>query len=164
MPEIQPQAPEEIEALITHIQTRYHDHHRQELAALLMLARRVEDVHWGDPDLPQGLADLVEDLRQDLDEHMATEDSVLFPLMLQDGHEMISQPIAAMRCDHEGHEQGAKALAALTTHGFTPPGHACGTWQRLYAGLAKLAADLEHHMYLESDILFPRFERQAQQA
>lgn len=161
MPETQPQAPEETTALITHIQTRYHDRHRQDLADLLALARRVEDVHWGDPDLPQGLADLVEDLSRDLEEHMAKEDTVLFPQMLERDHPMILHPIAAMRRDHEGHEKRAKALAALT-HSFTPPHHACGSWQRLYTGLSQLAADLEHHMHLENDILLPRLERGTQ--
>jgi regulator of cell morphogenesis and NO signaling len=62
-----------------------------------------------------------------------------------------------MRHDHDGHGESAQALRELTRD-FTPPDHACGSWRRLYAGLAQLAADLEHHMRLENDILFPRFE------
>ena len=92
MPETQPQAPEETRALITHIQTRYHDRHRQDLVVLLALARRVEDVHWGDPDLPQGLADLVEDLSRGLEEHMGKEERVLFPQMLEGDHQRILHP------------------------------------------------------------------------
>ena len=160
MPEIQPQTPEETRALITHIQTRYHDRHRQDLVELLALARRVEDVHWSDPDLPQGLADLVEDLSRDLEQHMAKEEGILFPLLLQGEDPVIRHPIAAMRHDHEAHRKGVKALASLT-HSFTPPHDACGSWRRLYAGLAQFAADLEHHMHLEDDILFPRFEQKA---
>ena len=67
---------------------------------------------------------------------------------------MIRHPIAAMRHDHEAHRKGVKALASLT-HSFTPPHDACGSWRRLYAGLAQFAADLEHHMHLEDDILVP---------
>ena len=156
----QPPAPEKTEALIAHIQARYHDRHRADLAELLPLARRVEDVHWGDPDLPEGLAALVEDIDRAMEEHMAKEEAVLFPMMLQGGHPMIRHPIAAMRHEHDAHGQGIERLAQAT-RGFTAPPHACGSWRRLYAGLAQLAAELEHHMHLENDILFPRFEAPA---
>lgn len=158
--EQQQPAPEETAPLIAHILSRYHERHRDDLAALLPLARRVEDVHWGDPDLPQGLADLVEDIARDMEEHMAKEEGILFPLMLQGGHPMIGAPIAAMRHDHDGHGESTARLAKLTG-GFTPPGHACGSWRRLYAGLKQLADDLDHHMRLENEVLFPRFEARA---
>ena len=152
-----PPAPEDTASLIAHILARYHERHRDDFATLLPLAQRVEDVHYGDPDLPEGLADLVEDLSRDMEAHMAREEGVLFPLMLQGGHPVIGEPIAAMRRDHDGHGEGTAKLARLTS-GFTPPEHACGSWRRLYAGLAQLAADLDHHRRLEEEVLFPRFE------
>ena len=158
--EPQPAAPDDTEALIAHIRSRYHDRHRDDLAALLALVRRVEDVHYGDPDLPEGLGDLVEDIGRELEDHMAKEEAVLFPLMIRGGHPMIAHPLAAMRHDHDGHEGQVARLSALT-RGFAPPAHACGSWRRLYADLAQLAADLEHHMHLENEVLFPRFEGRA---
>ncbi len=162
MPEIHSQAPQDTEALITHIRAYYHERHRKDLSELLPLARRVDDVHWGDLDLPHGLADLVEDLSRDLETHMAKEEDVLFPLMLQGKRPTILQPLAAMRRDHQEQERNAKSLATLT-HGFTPPKDACGSWRRLYTGLAQVAADLDQHLHLENDILFPRFKRQAEE-
>lgn len=159
MTDSQPPAPEETQALIAHIEARYHGRHREDLIDLLPLVRKVEDVHWGDPDLPLGLADLVEDLGRDLERHMAMEESALFPLMLGVEPPMILPAVAAMRRDHHGYRQGTRALAVLT-RGFRPPEQACAAWLLLYARLARFAADLDHHIHLEDDILFPRFEPQ----
>lgn len=156
MSEMSLQVPGETEALIAHLQMHHHDRHRHALADLLPLAQRVEDVHWGDPDLPQGLANLVEDWGRDLEEHMAKE-KVLFPLMIRGDYQTIHQPIAGMRHDHEELERSAKALSDLT-HGFAPPIHACVSWRRLYAELALLAAELESTMDLENNSHFPRFK------
>lgn len=125
MPAIQPPpfAPEGTAPLIAHLLARYHDRHRDDLAALLPLARRVEDVHWGDPDLPQPLADLVEDLSQNLEAHMSREEGLLFPLLLQGGHPSIRGPIAAMRHDHAEQARMTARLDRLTS-GFTAPEHA----------------------------------------
>jgi regulator of cell morphogenesis and NO signaling len=76
---------------------------------------------------------------------------------------MIVHPIAMMRAEHDQHGDTSAALANLTA-GFIAPEHACGSWRRLYAGLGQFAADLAHHMHLENDILFPRFEAMAADA
>lgn len=159
-PTPQPEAPHETDALIAHIQARYHDRHRADLADLLPLARKVEDAHFGDPALPDGLAVLLEDMAAEMEDHMMKEEHVLFPMMLAGGHPMIVHPIAMMRAEHEAHGDNSAALAAMTAD-FTPPAHACGSWRRLYAGLGQFAADLAHHMHLENDILFRRFEAMA---
>jgi regulator of cell morphogenesis and NO signaling len=158
--EPQPEAPTDTAALIDHIRTRYHDRHRADLERLLPLARKVEDVHFGDPDLPDGLAVHLEQMAAEMEDHMTKEEHVLFPMMAMGGHPMIVHPIAMMRAEHEAHGDNAAALAAMTGQ-FTPPEGACGSWRALYAGLAQFAADLAHHMHLENDILFPRFEAMA---
>ena len=162
-PAPQPAAPTETAALIAHIQTRYHDRHGADLADLLPLARKVEDAHFGDPDLPDGLVVLLEDMAAEMEEHMMKEEHVLFPMMLAGGHPMIVHPIAMMRAEHDQHGDNSAALSELT-RGFAAPEHACGSWRRLYAGLGPFAADLAHHMHLENDILFPRFEAMAADA
>ena len=47
-------------ALIDHILTRYHDVHREQLPELIRMARRVEAVHRENPNVPNGLAELLE--------------------------------------------------------------------------------------------------------
>ena len=84
----EPPAPTDPAALIEHILTRYHAVHREQLPELIAMARRVEAVHKGHPDVPAGLADLLEDMAQYLESHMAKEEQVLFPLLTTGGHDL----------------------------------------------------------------------------
>jgi regulator of cell morphogenesis and NO signaling len=119
------------EALITLVETRYHETHRRELPELIRLARRVEAVHRGNAAAPAGLAQLLEQIAAELDCHMQKEEQILFPLMRRSGHPMIGQPIAAMLTEHDQHGRYLQALEALTGD-FTPPADACSTWRALY--------------------------------
>lgn len=148
--------PQETGAMIAMIETRYHATHRRELPELIRLAHRVEAVHAGKPDVPRGLAALLETMQAELEDHMLKEEQVLFPLMLRGGHPMIVHPIGMMRHEHDGHSEHLRALDALTDGGV-PPAGACNTWRALYAGTRKLADDLMEHIHLENNILFPRF-------
>lgn len=149
--------PESVEDLIAYILERYHQVHRRELPELCDLAIRVEQVHAEHPAVPAGLSDLLARMQAALESHMQKEEQVLFPLMLAGGNPMIVHPIGMMRHEHDEHGEGLRALAALTGD-MTVPDGACNSWRALYAGLAKLAADLTDHMHVENNILFPRFE------
>ncbi len=148
--------PQQTEALIALIETRYHATHRRELPELLRLARRVEAVHGDKPEAPRGLAALLETMAAELEAHMQKEEQVLFPLMRRGGHPMIVHPIGMMRHEHDGHGAHLRALEALTGGGV-PPACACNTWRALYAGTSKLTDDLMAHIHLENNVLFPRF-------
>lgn len=148
--------PQETANLIDHILTRYHAVHRAELPELIRLARRVEAVHRGHPDVPAGLADLLEETLCELDDHMQKEEAMLFPMMLRGGHPMIEYPITAMRGEHEEHGTRLHSIEALT-NGGAAPGNACPTWRALYAGTRKLVDDVMEHIHLENNILFPRW-------
>lgn len=150
--------PDGVEGLIGLIETRYHAVHRRELPELVRLARRVEAVHRDHADVPRGLADLLERMQAELEEHMQKEEQILFPMMRRGGHPMIAQPIAVMLAEHDDHGAHLRALEALT-HDFTPPAGACTSWRALYAGAAKFADDLVTHIHTENNVLFPRFVR-----
>ena len=147
--------------LIDHILQRYHEVHRQQLPELVRMARRVEAVHRDHPQVPHGLADHLETMEQELLDHMAKEEQVLFPLLQQGGHPMVVHPIGAMRLEHVNHGAQIERLAELTTQ-HRPPVDACNTWRALYAGTARLTEDLIEHIHLENNLLFPAFEDQAQ--
>ena len=142
--------------LIDHIETRFHATHRRELPELQRLARRVEAVHRGHADVPAGLADLLERMAAELEDHMQKEEQVLFPLMRNGGHPMIGHPIGMMMSEHDDHGAHLRRLEELT-HEFTPPDDACPPWRALYAGARKLSDDLIEHIHTENNILFPRF-------
>jgi len=147
--------PEDSKKIIDLIVSRYHDTHRRELPELIQLARRVERVHAGHPDVPNGLAEFLEQINEDLGSHMQKEELVLFP-MIRTGHPMVSAPIAAMQAEHVDHGQALEELSALT-HDMQSPQGACGSWRALYVGLRKLSNDLIEHIHIENNILFPRF-------
>ena len=147
--------------LIDHILRRYHEVHRQQLPELIRMARRVEAVHRDHPQVPQGLADHLETMEQELQAHMAKEEQILFPLLKQGGHPMVVHPIGMMRHEHVSHGAQIERLAELTQQ-HQPPAGACNTWQALYAGTARLTEDLIEHIHTENNLLFPAFEGQAQ--
>ena len=149
-------APQESAALVDHIIARYHDTHRRELPELIQLARKVEKVHAKRSDVPRGLADLLERMSTELQQHMAKEELILFPAMKQSMAAGLDMPIARMRHEHDDHGAHLRALTQLT-NGITAPADACRTWQALYAGLAKLTDELMEHIHLENNVLFPRF-------
>jgi len=149
--------PEGTEDLISLIETRYHAVHRRELPELVRLARRVEAVHKDHPELPRGIAALLERMSTELEDHMGKEEQILFPLMRRGGHPMIAQPIAVMLAEHDDHGAHLRTLERLTGD-FTAPADACPTWRALYVGANKLADDLIEHIHTENNVLFPRFQ------
>ena len=143
--------------LIDHIISRYHEVHRAQLPELIRMARRVEAVHRGTPNVPAGLADALEAMQEELLSHMHKEEAVLFPLLRTGGHALAHQPIGMMRAEHTDHGEALEHIASLTGD-ITPPPQACNTWRALYAGLAQLREDLISHIHLENNVLFPQFE------
>ena len=147
-------------ALIEHIVSRFHQVHRAQLPELLRMARRVEAVHRDHPQVPAGLADLLESMEQDLLAHMHKEESILFPMLLAGGNPFVNQPIGVMRAEHVQHGATLERLSELTDNA-TPPAGACNTWRALYAGMAQLQDDLVSHIHLENNLLFAQFDAPA---
>ncbi len=148
--------PEDTAGIVAFILRRFHEVHRQELPALLDLARSVESDRAGHPQAPKGLVEHLERIAESLETHMQKEEHVLFPLMMRGGHPMIAHPIGAMRSDHDDHAHNLAILTELTG-GFQPPENASTSWCLLYDGLAKLTADINEHIRVENEVLFPRF-------
>lgn len=145
-------------ALIEHLLHHYHAVHRVQLPELQRLARKVESVHADHADAPHGLAERLAQLEAELVSHMEKEEQVLFPLMQSGGHPMIRHPIAMMRHEHADHD-GALAELDRLSHGMQAPEGACNSWRSLYQGLTKFRDDLNEHIRLENELLFPAFEQ-----
>jgi regulator of cell morphogenesis and NO signaling len=149
--------PDGTSELIDHIIARYHEVHRRQLPELIMLSRKVEQVHAGKPGVPAGLADLLQKALGELAVHMQKEELMLFPAMRRHGSGPFDSPIGQLRHDHS--DQGAllERIAELTSD-FTVPEGGCGTWRALYTGAVQFRDDLIDHIHIENNILFPRFE------
>lgn len=149
--------PEGTAELTAYIVTRYHEVHRQQVPELIMLSRKVEQVHAGKPGVPAGLADMLQHALGELEVHMRKEELILFPAMRREGAGPLDGPITQMRDDHVDHGELLDRMTELT-NGFIVPEGACGTWRALYAGAAQFKDDLIEHIHIENNILFPRFE------
>ena len=143
--------------MVDHIIARYHDVHRQQLPELIRMARRVEAVHRENPNVPAGLADLLEDMQAELLTHMQKEEKILFPMLKSGGSPLVTQPISMMRAEHVDHGAALERVLALTNDA-NPPAGACNTWRALYTGIAQFADDLVNHIHTENNMLFPQFQ------
>ncbi|WP_188644300.1 iron-sulfur cluster repair di-iron protein [Tsuneonella deserti] len=144
-------------AMIDHVLSRYHEVHRSQLPELILLARKVEQVHAGKPGVPAGLADTLQAALGELEVHMKKEELILFPAMRRKGAGALDGPITQLRHEHVDHGELVERITELTGD-FTVPEGGCGTWRALYAGAAQFKDDLIEHIHLENNILFPRFE------
>jgi len=141
--------------LIEHILIRYHDTHRKQLAELVRLASRVEKVHGDLPACPNGLAEHLDTMRQELEQHMHKEEQILFPMLQQGMNAMAQGPISMMRHEHEGHSSAVSQIIDLTNN-LALPIDACNTWRALYLSLDEFMTDLHNHIEIENTILFNR--------
>lgn len=144
------------EVLIDHIQACYHEAHRRALPELIALSRKVEAVHRDHPKVPAGLSEALRLLRSELEPHMAKEEAILFPAMLQWTEGKYDLPVSELRHEHDDQGVSLRLLESLTDN-FTTPEGACRSWQALYVGVSQLAEDLIEHIHLENNVLFPRF-------
>jgi regulator of cell morphogenesis and NO signaling len=157
--------------LVAHIQARYHVPLRAELPRLSAMMEKVVSRHGKRmPETLLPLQEQFESLRRELIEHMAKEDTVLFPAVLAleanaadgacAGWSWIEQPIDVMETEHEA---AGAALATMRklTQGYAPPEDACPTFRGLYYGLSELERDMHMHVHLENHVLFPRATRLA---
>ncbi len=144
------------DALINHIQVRYHEAHRRALPELIALSRKVEAMHRENPRVPAGLSDVLRQMTRELLPHMVMEETLLFPAMRQRSNGRLDIAIGELRHEHD--DQGALLrLLESRTDDFTAPDGACLSWKALYIGTAQLAEDLMEHIHLENNVLFPRF-------
>jgi regulator of cell morphogenesis and NO signaling len=141
--------------LVQHILDRFHAGHREEVPRLIAMARKVEEVHGDKPACPRGLADLLERVAGELEEHMQKEEQVLFPMLVAGHGARAGMPISVLEAEHDDHGQNLARLRALASD-YVPPAEACNTWRALYLGLAELERELMEHFHLENNALFPR--------
>ncbi|GHE06051.1 regulator [Defluviimonas sp. 20V17] len=144
-------------ALTRFIEDRYHARHRQQLPELVQLASRVESEHFGDHNAPQGLADVLDGLGGEMEAHMRKEELVLFPMIRLGEVKEFAKLMVEMRADHDGHAHEITYIRALTND-LRTPSQVYRTWAALYDGLRRFVADLQEHIRLEDEVLFPPFE------
>jgi regulator of cell morphogenesis and NO signaling len=140
--------------LCDHIVSSHHEHLREELPRLDTLLEKVVRAH-GDarPELTE-LRDIFTALRNELEEHITTEEEELFPLV-RTGGPYDAKQVAELEHDHES---AGSALAKLRelSGGYDLDQALCNTHRATLDGLRELELDLHQHIHEENNVLFPR--------
>ena len=140
--------------LIEHIVEVYHNPLPEELARIEMMARKVHRVH-GDKDqaMFDGILETFLAIRADVEPHLETEETVLFPSILAGSGSR--EAMESLEDDHEGLGELLRKLRSFAND-YLVPMQACNTWRALLVGLETLEGDFHRHIHLENHILHPR--------
>jgi len=141
---------------------------KSELPRIDQLAKKVLNAHG--PNHPElvHLNTVVQNLSQELMQHMMKEEGILFPYIEQLERAVagggpkphgcfgtVQSPIAMMVYEHDSAGELLAEIRRLTAD-FTTPADACPTFHAFYNALKDFEADLHQHIHLENNILFPR--------
>ena len=154
--------------LIQHIVRVHHQYVRQELPRLAEMAQKLAAKRSDRAPELKDVEKLLEELRADMFAHIQKEEQVLFPFIAQMDQDSIiayppahtcfrsvAHPVSKMMQEHESANQIVAELRRLTL-GFQPPEWGCATHVALFSGLRAFETDLNQHVHLENDVLFPR--------
>ena len=153
--------------LVDHIVEAHHGYLRGALQRLRSLVPKVlkgHGAHQGE--VPRGVQELFEALDSELSSHLMKEEQVLFPYIVAlERYGRQGKPCAPFgsvrnlirQMEHE-HKSAGEALGKLrevTSH-YALPQDACPTFTALYEELQHMVRDLQEHIHLENNVLFPR--------
>ena len=154
--------------LTSHIVTQHHDYARRELPRLaqqaMTLAAAEGENH---PDLAR-VEVLLRAMIREFNLHMMREEQMIFPYIVQleaaDREEEPppqppvgpdENPLRNLMAEHDSAIEMLRELRYLTDN-FSPPSDADASMERLYNGLRAFEADMQEHIHLEDNVLFPR--------
>lgn len=161
---------EPIGAVLDHILGVHHTFVKRELPRLVQLMDKVNRVHGANhADTIPEMAAIWKGVAFDLEQHLAKEEEILFPMIralerggASGGHGAggghcggVGAPMRVMEWEHE---EAGKQLDRMRTlaNGYVPPADACGSWRALWSGLDEFERDLHMHVHLENYVLFPK--------
>jgi len=155
-------------ALISYIVANHHAYVREAIPSILAHTRKIADVHGRrHPELQQ-VARCFEGVAAEMTTHMAREERILFPFIVnlagavaRQAHTppapfgSVENPIRMMEAEHESAGTAMAQIRALTS-GYRIPEDACATYRVCLQELEDFEADLHQHVHLENYILFPK--------
>lgn len=148
--------------LIHHIVGHYHREARVEMARLESQADEAVLMEGANHPVLMEIRDEVDRLCIELRNHLAVEERMLFPALLDiaEGRapSIPVETLEPMRLLEDEHEAAAGLLKRLRvlTEGFNPPENARAAQRKFFDTLQTLANSLYRHVYLENQVLFQR--------
>ena len=157
-----------LSGLCGHIVSRHHEYLRSTLPSIAIKAEKVVAAHGAAHSFLVELGQVLRALSAELTQHMAKEETILFPLIarLEEADRSgipappshcgtVLNPIGVMEHEHDDAGAALRKIRELTSD-FRLPEGACNTFRALYAQLEDFEHDLHAHVHLENNILFPR--------
>lgn len=154
--------------LVDFIVNRYQQYLLRELPELEIMASKVVRVHGSRHPEVIEIAKLQQEMKDELLTHMVKEERILFPYIValnnssSDDSSLhashfgtIQNPINMMEMEHEFVGEHLAQIKSLT-NSYTPPLDACSTFKMWFLSLKEMDADLQIHIHLENNILFPK--------
>lgn len=146
--------------LVEHIKNTHHRYVREALPVLWEFAQKVAG-HHGDnhPQLIE-LRTAVLHEAEDLLDHLDKEEQVLFPAIKQlaAGERnlgFVESAVANMMKEHSSSGESLEEWRRLTNN-YTAPAGSCNSFRFLFEKLREFDNDLQQHIHLENNILFPK--------
>lgn len=152
-----------LDFLADYIVNNHHSYVRESLPGLRAYALKVSRVHGGrHPELKE-IYQLVEEINDELLDHMESEERKVFPaikaLVQKEapaaGGKSLEELIGSMEAEHDSVGRAMERIRSLSSD-YTLPADACASYTLLFNALQAFEEDLHLHVHLENNILFPK--------
>jgi len=154
--------------LVDYIEKKHHRYVADTIPVLNQFLGKIASVHGENhPELHEVLR-LFNESAGALTMHMKKEELILFPHIKRmvkatlTNQEValhpagtVEDPVKKMMEEHETEGERFLEIVELTGN-YTPPADACTTYRVAYEMLKEFESDLNHHIHLENNILFPK--------
>ncbi|MBA3900044.1 MAG: iron-sulfur cluster repair di-iron protein [Bacteroidetes bacterium] len=158
----------ELDFLADYIVNTHHKYVENSLPALFEYTQKVARVHGNSHPETIQIADLFFTVRNELICHIGKEEGILFPYVKQlvqakkhntalekPNFGTVQNPIDVMEHEHDSAGEIFRSIRLLAND-FSPPEDACTTYKLSYSKLEEFDKDLQQHIHLENNILFPK--------
>jgi len=156
-----------LDLLADYIEKKHHRYVEAKTLEIMPFLDKVMRVHGGrHPELLE-VGKLFKESAGELAMHMKKEEFILFPYIRkmvqaqQTGTAVhapfgsVQNPIQTMMHEHDSEGERFGKIASLTDN-YTPPADACNTYRVTFSLLKEFEEDLNLHIHLENNILFPK--------
>lgn len=166
--EVQQVSTYELDQLADYIERVHHKYVEHRSSEIIPFLEKVVRVHGEkEPSLYEVQKSFMECVSA-LAQHMKKEELILFPtiknMVVSKRNQVkyeprhissLGAPINQMESEHEDEGDRLKKLYEVT-NSFTPPEWACNTYKVLFALMHEFFEDLQVHIHLENNVLFPK--------
>lgn len=152
--------------LVDHIVDTHHTYLQRVLPELSQVTTTVLRAHGANHSELARVHKLFHTLKMELEQHLITEEEVLFPLIYKyadtGSKEHLERAVTTIQQLEDEHETAGGVLKELRqiTEQYKVPGDACGTYETMLYRLQELEADIFQHIHLENNILHPRLMKE----